>query len=156
MEWTKIQLLIGTVDYSSWLAAQEQVAVLPDSSEIGRASFMLLDDGTMPAISEWSTVTLKGGGTEKVNLWAGYMTRQQSEPWNFTGGTARLVTLDCQSAAVRLLTTEPVSAVYGGGEPANSYWSGNATRGIGGSPNPSGCRSRRGQRETNAHQAAAR
>jgi len=58
MEWTKIQVLIGTVDYTSWLADQEQTATLPDGSEIGRASFTLLDDGTMPAISEWSSITL--------------------------------------------------------------------------------------------------
>lgn len=119
MEWTKIQVLIGTADYTSWLADEEQTATLPDGSEIGRASFVLLDDGTMPAISEWSSITLKGGGTAAtVNLWAGYVTRQQSEPFSFTGGTKRLVTLDCQSAAIRLLTTAPVTKVYGGGEPA--------------------------------------
>lgn len=117
MEWNKIQLLIGTVDYTGYLANQEVTATMPDGPEIGRASFALLDDGTMPAIAEWKQVTLKGGGTAAtVNLWSGYVTRQQSEPFSMTAGAKRTVTVDCQSAAVRLLTTQPITRVYGGGD----------------------------------------
>lgn len=116
MEWNKIQVLVGTVDYTGWLANREQTATLPDGPEIGRASFVLLDDGTMPAIDDWSAITLKGGGTAAtVNLWAGYVTRQQSEPFSETAGAARFVTLDCQSAAIKLLLTAPVTEQYGGG-----------------------------------------
>ena len=116
MEWNKIQVLVGTVDYTSYLADKEQTASLPDGPEIGRASFVLLDDGTMPAISDWSAITLKGGGTAAtVNLWAGYVTRQQSEPFSETAGSKRVLTLDCQSAAVKLLTSAPVTEQYGGG-----------------------------------------
>lgn len=116
MEWNAIQVLIGTVDYTGWLAGTEQVATLPDGPEIGRASFVLLDDGTMPAIGDWSAITLKGGGTAAtVNLWAGYVVRQQSEPFSATAGDWRLLTLDCQSAAAKLLTSAPVTEVYGGG-----------------------------------------
>ena len=116
MEWNKIQVLVGTVDYTGYLADKEQTASLPDGPEIGRASFVLLDDGTMPAINDWASITLKGGGTAAtVNLWAGYVTRQQSEPLSETAGVKRLLTLDCQSAAVALLTSAPVTEVYGGG-----------------------------------------
>lgn len=115
-EWNKLQVLIGTVDYTSYLANQEVTATLPDGPEVGRATLTLLDSGGMGSITDWSSITLKGGGTAAtVNLWAGYITRQQIEPFNYRGGSARLVTLDCQSAAVKLLTTEPITEQFGGG-----------------------------------------
>lgn len=117
MEWNRIKVEIGTVDFTAWLANEEQVATLPNGPEVGRATFSLLDTGTLPAVTEWQALTLYGGGTAAtVPIWAGYVTRIGQEPFNETGGTARLVTLDCQSAAVRLLTTEPITAQYGGGD----------------------------------------
>lgn len=117
MEWNRIKVEIGTVDFTAWLANEEQVATLPDGPEVGRATFSLLDTGTLPAVTEWQALTLYGGGTAAtVPIWAGYVTRISQEPFNETGGAVQMVTLDCQSAAVRLLTTEPITAQYGGGD----------------------------------------
>lgn len=117
MEWNRIKVEIGTVDFTAWLANEEQVATLPDGPEVGRATFSLLDTGTLPAVTEWQALTLYGGGTAAtVPIWAGYVTRISQEPFSDVGGSARLVTLDCQSAAVKLLTTEPITTQYGGGD----------------------------------------
>lgn len=118
MEWNRIKVEIGTVDFTAWLAHQEQMARLPDGPEVGRATFSLLDtDGTLPSITEWQALTLYGGGTAATTaIWAGYVTRIGQEPFNYVGGTARRVTLDCQSAVIKLLTTEPITTQYGGGD----------------------------------------
>lgn len=117
MEWNRIKVEIGTVDFTAWLANQEQIASLPDGPEVGRATFSLLDTGSLPAVTEWQALTLYGGGTAAtVPIWAGYVTRISQEPFSSVGGTARLVTLDCQSAVIRLLTTEPITTQFGGGD----------------------------------------
>lgn len=117
MEWNRIKVEVGTVDFTAWLANEEQSATLPDGPEVGRATFRLLDTGTLPAVTEWQAVTLYGGGTAAtVPIWAGYVTRISQEPFSETGGTARRVTLDCQSAVIKLLTTEPITTQHGGGD----------------------------------------
>lgn len=121
MEWNRIKVEVGTVDITAWLAHQEQMARLPDGPEVGRATFSLLDmDSTLPSITEWQEVTLYGGGTAATTaIWAGYVTRINQEPFSYAGGAARRVTLDCQSAVIKLLTTEPITTQYGGGDNEN-------------------------------------
>lgn len=113
-EFMKVQ--IGTVDFSSYLANVEQIASVPIGSEIGRATLVLRDDGTLPAIPQWGTVIISAGTvTPGTPVWGGFATRQSSDPVSMHGGSARLVTVDCQSFAIRLATTEPITDTYGGG-----------------------------------------
>lgn len=116
-QYTYLKVQIGTVDYTSYLAAEEQTATLPFGPEIGRASLVLLDTAAaMPAISPWGTVTIYAGtAAPGTPVWGGYATRQTREPFSYSGGTAYRVAVDCQSFAVKLAATEPITETYGGG-----------------------------------------
>lgn len=111
-----LNVQIGTVDFTSYLANSEQVASVPIGSEVGRATLTFRDDGTLPAIQEWGTVVIKAGTVAPGTVvWGGFATRQSSEPVSMDGGAVRLVTVDCQSYSIRLATTEPIHETYGGG-----------------------------------------
>lgn len=115
-EYNYLNVQIGTVDFTSYLANTEQVASVPYGSEIGRATLTFRDDGTLPAIQEWGTVVIKAGtAAPGTPVWGGFATRQSSEPVSIHGGDSRIVTVDCQSYAIRLATTEPINDTYGGG-----------------------------------------
>lgn len=111
-----LNVQIGTMDLTSYLANTEQIAGVPYGSEIGRATLTFRDDGTLPTIQEWGTVVIKAGtAAPGTAVWGGFATRQNSEPVSMEGGDVRMVTVDCQSYAIRLATTEPISETYGGG-----------------------------------------
>lgn len=111
-----LNIQIGTVDLTPWLANVEQVASVPIGSEVGRATLTFRDDGTLPAIQQWGTVVIKAGtAAPGTAVWGGFATRESSDPIGMHGGTARLVTVDCQSYSIRLATTEPITETYGGG-----------------------------------------
>lgn len=114
-EWRRVSVEVGGNDLTNFLYGREQTATLPDGPEIGRASITLRynpeSDGV--AINDWDEVVIKVGGTAAtVRVWGGYVTRRQYEPFSDAGGGAAVVTLDCQSYAVRLVTTEPIEEQY--------------------------------------------
>lgn len=114
-EWRRINVTVGGVDLTHFLYGREQNATLPDGPEVGRASITLRynvdSDGV--EIDDWDEVIIKAGGTAAtVTVWGGYVTRRQYEPFSELGGNYAIVTLDCQSYAVRLTTTEPIEATY--------------------------------------------
>ena len=120
-EWRRISVTVGGEDVTQYLYGREQVATLPDGPEIGRASLTLRYsvEALAGQFQDWDEVVIKAGGTAAtVTVWGGYVTRRQYEPFSDTGGNYTIVTLDCQSYAVRLVTTEPIegsfdSAVWG-------------------------------------------
>ncbi len=113
-QYMKVQ--IGTVDFTGYLANTEQTATVPAGSEVGRATLTFRDDGSMPAIPKWGTVVISSGtAAPGTPVWGGYATRQSSEPVGMHGGTVHTVTVDCQSYAIALTTTEPITETYGGG-----------------------------------------
>lgn len=111
-----LNVRIGTVDFTSYLANSEQTATMPAGSEVGRATLMFRHEGSMPAVPKWGTVVIKAGTAAPGTLvWGGFATRVSTEPQSMDGAASRLVTVDCQSYAIRLTTTEPISETYGGG-----------------------------------------
>lgn len=114
-EWRRISVEVGGEDVTQYLYGREQTATLPDGPEVGRASLTLrIDvDALAGAFSDWDEVVIKAGGTAAtVTVWGGYVTRRQYEPFSELGGNYALVTLDCQSYALRLLTNEPIEERY--------------------------------------------
>lgn len=112
-----LQVQIGTVDFSSYLTNTEQIATMPAGAEVGRATLSFRHEGTMPAIPKWGTVVIKAGtAAPGTPVWGGFATRVQTEPQSMDGALARLVTVDCQSYTIRLVTTEPITETYGGGD----------------------------------------
>lgn len=116
-QYTYLNVTIGTVDFTSFLASVEQSASLPFGPEIGRATLVFLDVADdMQAIPAWGTVVIKSGtAAPGTPVWGGYATRQSKEPFNYSGGVGYRVTVDCQSYAIAMTTTEPITQVYGGG-----------------------------------------
>lgn len=116
-QYSYMNVQIGTVDFTPYLANTEQVATMPIGAEVGRATLSFRNDGTLPTIPKWGTVVIKAGtAAPGTPVWGGYATRQSSEPASMHGGTVSLLTVDCQSYAIRLSTTEPISETYGGGD----------------------------------------
>lgn len=111
-----LNVQIGTIDYTSYLTNSEQVATMPIGSEIGRATLSFRDTGSMPTIPAWGSVVIKAGtATPGTPVWGGFATRVSKEPQSMDGSLVRMVTVDCQSYAIRLATTEPITETYGGG-----------------------------------------
>lgn len=114
-QYMKVQ--IGTVDFTSYLANTEQTATMPAGAEVGRATLTFRDEGSMPAIPKWGTVVISSGtAAPGTPVWGGYATRQSCDPVSMHGGTVRMVTVDCQSYAIALSTTPPITETYGGGD----------------------------------------
>ena len=114
-EWRRLSVMVGETDVTQYLYNREQVATLPDGPEIGRALLTLRynveTDGI--TINDLEEVTIQAGGTAAdVTVWGGYVTRRTFEPESEAGGGVSIVTLDCQSYALRLATTEPIDATY--------------------------------------------
>ena len=110
-EWRRISVEVGGEDVTQYLYGREQTATLPDGPEVGRASLTLRVDveALADAFHDWDEVVIKAGGTAAtVTVWGGYVTRRQYEPFSDLGGNYALVTLDCQSYALRLLTNQPI------------------------------------------------
>lgn len=114
-QYLKVQ--IGTVDYTSYLDNVEQIASVPVGPEVGRATLIFKPNGNMPTIPKWGTVVITAGtAAPGTPIWGGYATRVSTEPQSISGGLARIVTVDCQSYAIRLVTTEPITDTFGGGD----------------------------------------
>lgn len=114
-QYMKVQ--IGTMDFTRYLSNTEQTATMPAGAEVGRATLTFRDDGSMPAIPKWGTVVISSGtAAPGTPVWGGYATRQSSEPFSMSGGTVRMVTVDCQSYAIALTTTAPITETFGGGD----------------------------------------
>lgn len=110
-EWRRISVTVGGEDVTQYLYGREQTATLPDGPEVGRASLTLRYsvEALAGQFQDWDEVVIKAGGTAAtVTVWGGYVTRRQYEPFSDVGGDYAIVTLDCQSYAVRLVTTEPI------------------------------------------------
>jgi hypothetical protein len=111
-----LNVQIGTVDFTSYLANTEQVATMPAGAEVGRATLTFRHDGSMPTVPKWGTVVISAGtAAPGTVVWGGFATRVVVEPQSMGGALARLVTVDCQSYAIKLTTTEPITERYGGG-----------------------------------------
>lgn len=114
-EWRRISVEVGGEDVTQYLYGREQTATLPDGPEVGRASLTLRYsvEALAGQFSDWDEVVIRAGGTAaNVIVWGGYVTRRQYEPFSDVGGEYAVVTLDCQSYALRLLTNEPVEERY--------------------------------------------
>ena len=111
-EWRRISVTVGGTDLTEYLYNREQTATLPDGPEIGRASLTLRYNPEVGiAIEDWDEVIIKAGvSSASVIVWGGYVTRRTYEPASEAGGGGAIVTLDCQSYALRLVTTEPIDA----------------------------------------------
>lgn len=110
-EWRRISVTVGGNDLTAYLYNREQTAVLPDGPEIGRASLTLRYNPELDAveINDWDEVVIRAGGTAAtVTVWGGYVTRRTYEPVSEASGGDAIVTLDCQSYALRLTTTQPI------------------------------------------------
>ena len=114
-EWRRISVTVGGTDLTAYLYNREQTATLPDGPEIGRASLTLRYNPEIDGIEidDWDEVVITTGGTvANVTVWGGYVTRRTYEPVSEAGGGYAIVTLDCQSYALRLVTTEPIDTSY--------------------------------------------
>ena len=114
-EWRRLSVTVGGNDLTAYLYNQEQTATLPDGPEIGRASltFRFNQESDGIAIEDWNEVIIRAGvSSASVVVWGGYVTRRTYEPASDTGGGYSIVTLDCQSHAIRLVTTEPIEQSY--------------------------------------------
>lgn len=114
-EWQYLSVTVDGVDVTEHLYHAEQTATLPDGPEIGRATITLRYDVEAAGVSinDWGEVVIKAGASSaNVTVWGGYVTRRTYEPASDAGGAVAIVTLDCQSYAVRLATTEPIEASY--------------------------------------------
>ena len=114
-EWRRISVEVGGEDVTQYLYNQEPTATLPDGPEIGRASltFRYNPESDGIVIADWDEVIIRAGvSSASVVVWGGYVTRRTYEPVSEAGGGYSIVTLDCQSYAVRLLTNEPIEERY--------------------------------------------
>ena len=116
VEWNWIQVKVNGDDFTSYLTPSEQVATLPMRSEIGRASLSFRDDGSMPSIGMWGTITLHAGiASPGTVIWGGCVNAIMLEPQSIHGGSVSLVSVDAQDFSVLLTANEPISERYGGG-----------------------------------------
>lgn len=126
-EWRRISVTVGGNDLTAFLYGNDQTATLPDGPEVGRASITLRYDAEVDAlgINDWDEVIIKAGITSAtVTVWGGYVTRQSKEPASEMGGNVVINTLDCQSYAIRLVTTQPIEATFNddvAGDPTQDY-----------------------------------
>lgn len=115
---------VGEEDVTAYLYNTEQVATLPDGPEIGRATLVLRyrpGVDIMGVLYDWAEVVIQVGvSSATVTVWGGYLTRWTHEPESDAGGAMAIVTLDCQSYALRLSTTQPIDDSFNndvGGDP---------------------------------------
>lgn len=114
-EWRRLSVTVGENDLTAYLYNQEPTATLPDGPEIGRASltFRYNPESDDIVIDDWDEVIIRAGvSSASVVVWGGYVTRRTYEPVSEAGGGYAIVTLDCQSHAIRLVTTEPIDASF--------------------------------------------